>query len=53
MPKNEQTSPKLAKIASQGLRAPSTLTTAQIRELAGSVLTQAPDHPKPAPKESK
>ena len=49
MANNEKTSPAVAKIAAQGLRAPSTLTTQQIKKLAGSVLTQTADH-KPAPK---
>ena len=43
MAKNEKTSPAVAKIASQGLKAPSTLTTKQIKTLAASVLTQAAD----------
>lgn len=32
------TSPKVKALAGKGLRAPSTLTTAEVRELAGSVL---------------
>jgi len=32
------TSPKIKSIAGQGLKSPSTLTTAQVRELAGSVM---------------
>lgn len=47
MAKNEKTSPRLARIASKGLRAPSTLKAAEVKALAGSVLTQAPDRPKP------
>jgi hypothetical protein len=46
MAQNEKTSPGIAKIASKGLRAPSTLTTKQIKKLAGSALTQAPDKKK-------
>jgi hypothetical protein len=46
MPKNEKTSPKVGKIASKGLRAPSTLTTKQIKTLAASALTQRPDKKK-------
>jgi hypothetical protein len=46
MATNEKTSPKVAKIASRGLKAPSTLTTKQIKTLAASVLTQAPDKTK-------
>jgi hypothetical protein len=50
MANNEKTSP-IAKIASKGLKAPSTLTTAEIKKLAGSVLTQAADQKKtPTPK---
>jgi hypothetical protein len=43
MAANEKTSPRVVRIASKGLKAPSTLTTKEIKELAGSVLTQAPD----------
>jgi hypothetical protein len=43
MAKNEKTSPAIAKIASKGLKAPSTLTTAEVKKLTGSVLTQAAD----------
>lgn len=46
MTKNEHTSRKVAKIASQGLKSPKTLTSAQIKTLAASVLTQAPDKKK-------
>jgi hypothetical protein len=44
-PTNEQTSPRIAKIASKGLKAPSTLTTAEIRAVSGAVLTQTPNKP--------
>ncbi len=44
---NEKTSKGIARLASLGLRKPSTLTTAQIRKLAASALTQAPNKPKP------
>lgn len=46
MAKNEKTGIRVGKIASQGLKAPSTLTTKQIKTLAGSVLTQRPDKKK-------
>ena len=47
---NEKTSDKVAEIAAKGLKQPGDLTNAQIRTLAGSVLTQAPDAKKPSPK---
>jgi hypothetical protein len=50
MAKNEKTSPAVARLASRAMQAPSTLTTKQIKTLAASVLTQAPDHKKPAKK---
>jgi hypothetical protein len=43
MGKNEKTSKSVGKIASQGLRAPSTLSNKQIKTLAASALTQRPD----------
>ena len=46
MAKNEKTSPAIATIASKGLKTPSKLTTAQIKKLAGSALTQAADKKK-------
>lgn len=46
MAKNEKTGTKVGKIASQGLKAPSTLTTKQIKTLSASVLTQRPDKKK-------
>ena len=49
MPKNEKTSKRVAEIASKALRAPSTLTNAEIKILGGSALTQAPDKPKRKP----
>lgn len=42
---NEKTSASIAKIASKGLKAPSTLTTAEIRRLSASALTQVADKP--------
>ncbi|MND06339.1 hypothetical protein D3C83_276480 [compost metagenome] len=41
--KNEKTGKKVGKIASQGMRAPSTLSSKQIKSLAASALTQRPD----------
>lgn len=49
MAKNEKTGGRVGKIASQGLRAPSTLSNKQIKTLAASALTQRPDH-KPSKK---
>jgi hypothetical protein len=46
MAKNEKTSRTVGSIAAQGLRAPSTLTTAEVKKLAASALTQRPDHKK-------
>ena len=46
MAKNETTSKPIGKIASKGLKAPSTLTSKEVRRLAGSVLTQRPDKKK-------
>ncbi|HWK39086.1 MAG TPA: hypothetical protein VNR88_09230 [Hyphomicrobium sp.] len=48
MAANEKTSAAVAKIASKGLKAPGTLTHAEIKKLAASALTQAADVPKPA-----
>lgn len=42
----EKTSTSISKIASKGLKAPSTLTTKEIKRLAGSALTQAPSKKK-------
>ncbi|HET6320512.1 MAG TPA: hypothetical protein VFF87_00525 [Hyphomicrobium sp.] len=49
MAANEKTSAAVAKIASKGLKAPGTLTHAEIKKLAASALTQAADVPKAAP----
>jgi hypothetical protein len=38
MPPSPITSPNIKKIAGKGLAAPSTLTTKQVRELAGAVM---------------
>ena len=48
MAANEKTSAAVAKIASKGLKAPGTLTHAEIKKLAASALTQAVDVAKPA-----
>jgi carnitine O-acetyltransferase len=47
MAKNEKTSKRIASLGGRALRDPGSLTLAEIRELGGSVLTQAPDKPKP------
>lgn len=52
MADNEKTSKEIASIAAKGLRDPGSLTKAQIKKLAGSALTQAPDR-KPAKKKRK
>jgi hypothetical protein len=46
MAKNERTSPRVAKVASKGLRNPGSLTTKEIKELAASALTQTRDKKK-------
>lgn len=46
MVKNEKTSKKVASIASRGLKNPGSLTNKEVRKIAGSVLTQAPDKKK-------
>ena len=46
-PKNERTSPRVARIASQALQNPQSVTPRQVQTLAASVLTQAGDKPKP------
>jgi hypothetical protein len=55
MAANEKTSPAIAKLASKAMKAPSTLTTLEIKKLAASVLTQVPDKAaaKPAVKTAK
>ena len=42
----ETTSQRVASIASQALRDPSSVTKSQIKTIAASVLTQAPDNSK-------
>lgn len=44
--KDEETSARVAEIASRGLTAPGSLTLEEIRALCGSVLTQRPDRTK-------
>ncbi len=46
MSKNEKTSSKVASVASQGLKDPGSLSNKQIKTIAASVLTQAPDKSK-------
>jgi len=50
MAKNEKTSSKVASLASKALKDPSSVTKKQVKTLAASVLTQAPDKPKPKAK---
>lgn len=51
MAKNEKSSPELASLAGKVLADPNSSEDA--RRLAGSVLTQAPDHPKKSKKAAK
>lgn len=46
MAKNEKTSPKVASIASKGLKKPESLTKKEIKTISASVLTQTSDKPK-------
>jgi hypothetical protein len=41
--RNERTSKEVASIASKALQKPSSITTKQIKTIAASVLTQAPN----------
>jgi len=50
MTKNERSGDAMGKIASRALRDPGSLTEAEIKTLAASVLTQRPDKPKTASK---
>lgn len=50
MAANEKTSAAVAKIASKGLKNPASLTSAEIKKLAASALTQASDVAKPVKK---
>ena len=50
--RNEQTSPRVARVASQVLRT-GKATPRQVLTLAGAVLTQAPDKPKAKPSSKK
>ncbi|MEL7540244.1 MAG: hypothetical protein AAGJ51_05030 [Pseudomonadota bacterium] len=50
MSKNEKTSKKIATIAAKGLKSPEKLTKTEIKALAASALTQAPDKNKRAKK---
>jgi hypothetical protein len=44
---NEKTSKTVATIASKGLKNPGSLTNKEIKTVSASVLTQAPNKPKP------
>lgn len=46
MGKNEKTSSKVASLASRALKSPRDITPKQVKSLAASVLTQAPDKKK-------
>ena len=46
MAKNEKTSSKAASIASKGLKNPGSLTNKEIKTIAATALTQAPDKKK-------
>jgi carnitine O-acetyltransferase len=50
MAKDERSGETAGKIASRALRDPGSLSEAEIKTLAASVLTQRPDKPKPANK---
>lgn len=50
MAKDEKTSKAVASLASKALKDPKALTPAEIKKLAASALTQAPDKPKAAKK---
>lgn len=43
MANNEKSSKQLASLASRAMQKPSSLTAAEVKSLAASVLTQAPD----------
>jgi hypothetical protein len=53
MAKDEKTSKRVAKLASDVLADRIKPTAAQIRTLAGAALTEAPDRPKPKPSKKK
>jgi hypothetical protein len=46
-PTNERTSKSIASIVSRGLKNPETLTNAEIKKIAATALTQAPNKSKP------
>ena len=46
MARNEKTSERIAKLAAKALKHPESLTEHEIQEIAGSALTQRPDHKK-------
>ncbi|AXQ69172.1 hypothetical protein HOU02_gp553 [Caulobacter phage CcrBL9] len=45
MADHEHTSPEIASLAARALRDPASLTEDEIKSLAASALTQAPDRP--------
>ncbi len=45
---NEKTSARVAKIAAKAMKDPASVTKAEVKSMAASVLTQAPDKPKKA-----
>ena len=49
MAKSESTSKTIASLASKAMKDPKSLSEAEIKRLAASALTQAPDKPKAAP----
>lgn len=53
MAANEKTSPAVARIAAKGLKSPTALTSAEIKKLAASALTQVADKPKKKPAKKK
>ncbi len=53
MASNEKTSAAIAKIASKGLMNPASLTSAEIKKLSASALTQTADKPKKKKKKAK
>lgn len=48
--KPENTGKSVASLAARGLKDPASLTNAEIKKIAASALTQAPDKPAPRPK---
>jgi hypothetical protein len=44
MSKNEKSGSRVGRIASKGLKSPSSLSNSQIKSVCASALTQRPDH---------